>query len=387
MNADELLSLIAHGESEVLEFKLDSVRNEHLARELGALANYRGGWLILGVSDKREVVGLTRTDNEERIQHLCYSFEPPLQVEVRQVSVQGRSVLTVHLMGNYDKPYAYQSQTRQIYYMRSGTVSREATRAELRRLFQQSAQLHYEITTLQDTDWQDLHLVLVGEYLAHYRSLKMGDYSQAEQRTLLHNLALLRDDRLTLLGGLLFGQNKENYLPATGIQVVAYQGLDKADPVISNRYFGKPLIQDLPLLMDYLDIHNPASFDRPVAARQEKRRFPVPALREAVVNAICHRDYTIKGSPILIEFFTDRLVVTSPGGLPNTQTLETVKLGLVYQRNPLLVQYLYDFHYVERIGRGIAIMFAAMREQGHPDPELTAGDSYFRVTLPVRSTD
>lgn len=387
MNADELLSLIAHGESEVLEFKLDSVRNEHLARELGALANYRGGWLVLGISDKREVVGLTRDDNEERIQNLCYAFEPPLQAEARQVAVQDRSVLTVHLMGNYDKPYAYRAQTRQIYYIRSGTVSREATRAELRRLFQQSAQLHYELTTLQDTNWQDLHLMLVGEYLAHYRSLKLEDYSPAEQQTLLHNLALLRDERLTLLGGLLFGRNKENVLPATGIQVAAYQGLDKAAPVISNRYFGKPLIQDLPLLMDYLDIHNPASFDRPVAARQEKRRFPVPALREAAVNAICHRDYTIKGSPILIEFFTDRLVVTSPGGLPNTQTLETVKLGLVYQRNPLLVQYLYDFRYVERIGRGIATMFAAMREQGHPDPELTAGDSYFQVTLPARSTD
>ena len=102
MNADELLSLISYGESEVLEFKLDSVRNEHLARELGALANYRGGWLVLGISDKREVVGLTRTDNEERIQNLCYAFEPPLHVEVRQVTVQARSVLTVHLMGNYD---------------------------------------------------------------------------------------------------------------------------------------------------------------------------------------------------------------------------------------------------------------------------------------------
>ena len=387
MNIDELLSLIAGGESEVVEFKLDSARNEQLAKELGALANYRGGWLILGVSDKREVVGLTRTDNEERIQHLCYAFEPPLQLEVRKISVEDRSVLVIHLMGNYDKPYAYQSQTRQIYYIRSGTVSREATRAELRRLFQQSAQLHYELTTLQDTNWQDLYLMLVGEYLAYYRSLKLEDYSQAEQQTLLHNLALLRDDRLTLLGGLLFGRNKENILPTTGIQVATYQGLDKSALVISNRYFGKPLIQDLPLLMDYLDIHNPASFDRPVAARQEKRRFPVPALREAVVNAICHRDYTIKGSPILIEFFTDRLVVTSPGGLPNTQTLETVKLGLVYQRNPLLVQYLYDFHYVERIGRGIATLFTAMREQGNPDPELTAGDSYFRVTLPVRSTD
>jgi hypothetical protein len=79
--------------------------------------NYRGGWLILGVSDQREIVGLTRSDNEERIQHLCYAFEPPLQVEVRAVTIQDRSVLVVRLVGNHDKPYAYQSQTRQIYYL------------------------------------------------------------------------------------------------------------------------------------------------------------------------------------------------------------------------------------------------------------------------------
>jgi ATP-dependent DNA helicase RecG len=131
---------------------------------------------------------------------------------------------------------------------------------------------------------------------------------------------------LTLLGGLLFGRNKETHLPATGIQVAAYLGFDKAAPVIGNRYFGKPLIQDLPLLMDYLGLYNPASFHAPVAARRDQRPFPPTALREAVVNAICHRDHTIKGSPILIEFFTDRLTITSPGGLPNTQTLETINL-------------------------------------------------------------
>jgi ATP-dependent DNA helicase RecG len=130
-------------------------------------------------------------------------------------------------------------------------------------------------------------------------------------------------------------------------------------------------------------LYNPAAFAAPVAARQERRRFPPAAVREAVVNAICHRDYTIKGSPILIELVADRLAITSPGGLPNTQALETVKLGLVYQRNPLLVQYLYDFRYVERIGRGIATIFAAMRENGNPEPDLAAGDSYFRVTLPA----
>jgi len=77
------------------------------------------------------------------------------------------------------------------------------------------------------------------------------------------------------------------------------------------------------------------------------------------------------------------------GGLPNTQTLETIKLGLVYQRNPLLVQYLYDFRYVERIGRGITTIYAAMRESGNPEPEpeLTVGDSYFRVALPARTPE
>lgn len=383
METEELLRLIAAGESEVVEFKLDTARNEQLARELGALANYRGGWLILGVSDKREIVGVTRADNEERIQHLCYAFEPPLQVEARTVTVEGKPLLVARLAGNHDKPYAYKSQTRQIYYIRSGTVSREATRAELRRLFQQSAQLHYELTTLRDTGWQDLNLTLVSEYLTHYRSLNLESYTAAEQRTLLHNLALLREERLTLLGGLLFGRDRENYLPATGIQVAVYQGVDKAAPVSDNRYFGKPLIQDLPRVLDYLDLYNPAAFAAPVAARQERRRFPPAAVREAVVNAICHRDYTIRGGSILIELFADRLAITSPGGLPNTQTLETVKLGLVYQRNPLLVQYLYDFRYVERIGRGIATIFATMRENGNPEPELAAGDSYFRVTLPA----
>lgn len=85
VDSEELISLIAAGESEVMEFKLDSARNEQLAKELGALANYRDGWLILGISDQREIVGLTRSDNEERIQHLCYAFELPLQVEVRTV--------------------------------------------------------------------------------------------------------------------------------------------------------------------------------------------------------------------------------------------------------------------------------------------------------------
>ena len=82
-------AIIKTGENETIEFKLDKVRNEHLSKELGALANFRGGSLLLGVSDKGKIVGLTRNDNEERLQNIAYNFEPPIPLQVEKISVDG----------------------------------------------------------------------------------------------------------------------------------------------------------------------------------------------------------------------------------------------------------------------------------------------------------
>ena len=140
----DIFLMITTGENETVEFKLDQVRNEHLSKELGALANFHGGTLLLGVSNKGELVGIDRHDNEERLQNIAYSFEPPLSLKTIKHTIKNRTILEVKIFEISGKPYVYKSSTINIYYIRSGSISREATRAEVRRMFQASAELHFE---------------------------------------------------------------------------------------------------------------------------------------------------------------------------------------------------------------------------------------------------
>ena len=385
MASATIKKILENGESSTVEFKQDSVRNEHLAKELGALSNFRGGVLILGVDNRGNPVGLTREDNEERLQNICYGFEPPLQTVVERVSVDNQPIILIRIVDNDEKPYAYKSQTRNIYYVRSGTVSREATRSELRRMFQQSAELHYEALPVANTTMECLNYSLIDSFFREYRFIRLDDYNDQERRTILDNLSILRNGKSTFLGQLLFGKHPRKYIPAAGLQVGIYKGDSSASEVVDHHFFEGPMIEEIPLLFKYLALFNPAGFDNIKEARKEKKHYPDEAVREAVINAICHRDYTVKGSSIMIAFYHNRIEITSPGSLPNTQTISRIKMGMIYQRNPLLVQYLYDFRYVERLGRGIQKIIQTMHTNGNPEPEFIDGDTYFRVTLKKRT--
>ena len=382
----DLPTIIARGENETTEFKLDSVRNEHLAKELGALANFRGGKLLLGVSDKGEISGVKRDDNEERLQNVAYNFEPPLSLSVKKCEIGHKSILEVKILETAGKPYVYKSSTGNIYYIRSGSVSREATRAEVRRMFQASAELHFEITPVSGTSEKNLDLFLVNSFLMDYRSISMDDLSRDEQLALLENLSLITPARQsTVLAIILFAKNPTGFLPGCHTQVVVYEKETRESKVRGHRMFTGPLISDLPLIISFLANYNPREFDDVKGQREEFRKYPEFAVREAVVNALCHRDYTLQGAGVRIEMFENRMVVTSPGGLPNTQTLGRMKTGISYARNPLLLQYLYDYRYVERLGRGIPKIFASMKSNGNKVPELVDEDTYFQIILPAAS--
>lgn len=378
---NNITEILKKGESPVIEFKQDSVRNEQIAKELGALANFRGGKLILGVDDKGRPAGLTRDDNEERIQNICYNFEPPLQVNIKQCFIQKLPVIVIAITDNNEKPYAYKSQTRNIYYIRSGTVSREATRSELRRMFQQSGELHYEAVALANTNVQTLDYSLMASFFNDFRFISLDDYLEQEKEILLNNLSILENKSATFLGQLLFGKEPVKYIPGAGITIGVYKGKDKSSEVIDYHFFNGPLIREIPLVFKYLSLFNRKGFDNIRDQRKEKQDYPEKAVREAVINAVCHRDYTVKGSGIMINIFKDRMDIISPGCLPNTQTISKIKMGMIFQRNPLLVQYFYDFRYIERLGRGIQKIIQAMKDNGNLEPEFINGDNYFKVEL------
>lgn len=374
--------MITTGENETVEFKLDKVRNEHLAKELGALSNFRGGTLLLGVSDKGDLVGIDRNDNEERLQNIAYSFEPPLSLKIVEHIIKDRIILEVKIFEISGKPYVYKSNTRNIYYIRSGSISREATRAEVRRMFQSSAELHFEVAPVNKTSLQDFDMFLLNSFLMDYRSISLDDLDKQEQLSLLENLSLITSDhRATILGIILFGKKPVQFLPGAYVQIVVYQNNNRDSKVHDHKVFSKALIAELPMIISYLTNHNPHSFDGLKGQRVENVKYPDFALREALVNALCHRDYTLQGAGILIEIFPDSMIIQSPGGLPNTQTINRIKTGMSYARNPLLFQYLYDFKYVERLGRGVLKIIASMKSNGNKEPEFIDGNTYFKIML------
>lgn len=115
--------------------------------------------------------------------------------------------------------------------------------------------------------------------------------------------------------------------------------------------------------------------------REEKEEYPSLVLREAIVNTLVHRNYSISGSKIRIFMFDDRLEFHSPGRLPNTVTIEKMKIGISYARNPFLVKYMENLRYIDQLGRGIPMIMKSMKEVGAKEPLLQEFGEEFILTL------
>ena len=114
--------------------------------------------------------------------------------------------------------------------------------------------------------------------------------------------------------------------------------------------------------------------------REEKEAYPVVVLREAIVNSLVHRNYSISGSKIRVFMFDDRIEFRSPGRLPNTVTIEKMKIGVSYARNPFLVKYMENMRYIDQLGRGVPMLIKKMKEKGAREPLLVEqGEEFFLI--------
>jgi ATP-dependent DNA helicase RecG len=183
----------------------------------------------------------------------------------------------------------------------------------------------------------------------------------------------------TCAGILFFGRDPQAWIPHSQVRVARFQGtstthfVDRAD-----------LSGTLPEMIDAAERfirRNTRLAARVVGfRRREVTEYPYEAIREAVCNAVCHRDYRIEGASVRIMVFADRIEVNSPGGLPPGVTLANIERKHVL-RNPLIANYLYDIFYIEKWGTGIARMRRLMREHGLAEPHLEELDGFFAVTF------
>lgn len=404
MTKTELLELIRNGENSGVEFKRDDVHADSLAKEVAAVLNLEGGHILLGVEDDGTVSGLTRDlpAAEQWVMNVCREQVRPAVIPYWE-TVPWDSARVVGVMSlpadSPDKPYKAKRGTAWVTFVRVGSTSREATREEEARLYQASGMMRYDIKAVSGTTIQDLDLRRLENYLGDVlqQDSPAADDDQSWEETLL-NLDLLMRDRghvMTTVGSLLlFGNNPNRFLPQSGITATAYTADQKDYTTVDEELIRGPLV---PVVSKRGKLVETGVIDRAVdfvsrnmgteawiegGRRRRRKSFPIPAVREAIVNAVAHRDYTITVTDIEVSLYSDRLEVISPGRLPNTVTVPKMMQGYRAARNELLKEILRDYDYVEHRGMGVRRkIIEGMREHNGTKPDLIEEEDRFLVRL------
>ena len=404
MNKTELLELIANRENSRVEFKRDDIHHESLAKEMSALLNFEGGTILLGVEDDRRITGL-RKSREKVEEWVMEIARKNLQPEINPVwstvtmpddKVVGVVELPVDSPG---KPHKAKQGAAWVTFIRVGSTSRTATREEEARLYQAAQLVRYDTKAVLGTSLNDLDMDRIENY---YRDvLKRSVPAQADVdgwRRLLLNVDLLvavRDDICASVSGLLlFGDNPNRRLPQAGVTAAAFPSLEKEYNATDEERIRGPLTSRVSRRGKALE---KGVIDRTVdfvtrnmgsvawlesGRRRRKRAFPTDAVREAVVNAVAHRDYAREMTDIEVSLYSDRLEIISPGCLPNGVTVEKMRDGLRVARNEMLKEILRDYGYIEHYGMGVRKrIIKSMRDHNGTEPDLVEKDDRFTVRL------
>ena len=398
----ELLEIIANGENSGVEFKRDDIRPEQLAKEIVALVNFQGGRILLGVEDNGTISGLQRPDMEEWVMNVFADKVHPLVLpcyEEVNMGEAGRVAVLTFPQGN-SKPYVRRHKGAEEIFIRVGSTSRPATREQQMRLYEIGGMLHTEALPVSRTSSADLDWVRIENYLQDIiRDPALPDSPQTWENHLANLGFLVEPGGLcTVAGMVLFGKQPRKHLKQAGLRVFAFNGKTKEyqakldlimDAPLAARFDvrdgGRHVIDD-GLTEKFLQAIEPFITEEPNRItsglrRDKSRLYPIEAIREIVINALVHRDWT-RSVDIEVGLYADRLEVISPGGLHNSMTVEKMIAGLRYSRNTVLMETMRDYGYVDYRGMGIRNkVLPLLKAHKHPEPAFEANEDHLKTTL------
>jgi ATP-dependent DNA helicase RecG len=376
----ETRQLIAGGENSSVEFKSAQVKGESLAREIVAFANAGGGIIFLGIEDNGQITGLLpgKKYEEWTANIVRNNVIPAVQVEYSEIMIDNNKIGVIGVSKGRDKP---SQTTDHKFLIRVGSTNRTATQAELMRLFQQSGVFHFDANGVEGTSIVDLNLTKIDKYFDRYE-IDFTHESESERAALLKNTDILADDgKVTVAGLLLFGINPQRYLHNAGISFAHFKGDEITSDLIDKQNIDSTIDcqVDTALAVIKNNLLQPSSISG-VKRVDTRFMYSDKVFRELLVNACVHRNYAISGSRIRIFLFSDRIEFISPGKLPNTVTIEKLKAGVSYAVNPVIVKFMENLRYIDKLGRGIPMVCKEV-EKNHKQVIFKELGEEFKVAL------
>ena len=369
-------------ESETVELKASLAELDAALVDICALLNHRGGKLYFGVRPDHRVVGLTVADSTllKVSQKIRQKLKPEIIPEIRERSDGGKSIIEVIISEGTHKPYFVDG----VAYIRSGSESVKMPPDVLTRLIMEQQGYVWDRAICAGASFDDIDPALVKSYLTRARQVRQSDLdTETPVETALESLELLKDGKPSNAAILLFGRKPQMFIDQAEIRCAKFRGDDVTEPYSNMKVIRGAIVAQIDQTEQFIrdNIAKAAWIPKEKFEREESWEYPPDAFREAIINAVCHRDYQSSGN-VQVSIFTNSLEILNPGLLPSTLTIEALKRRHSSKpRNRLIAEMLFKIKYIEKFGSGTTKMIRVCRERGVPEPEFCEQDEDFMVTL------
>lgn len=379
--------LLTQPEGKSLEFKEKVPESLALAKTACAFANGGGGIIIIGVRDKdRTIVGLEEGEIpvlEEKVANIIYTtVEPMVASYITVHNLEGMLILKVDIFPGSMKPYHLKGRDEvEGTYIRVGSTNRKADMETVEELRRQRMNICFDEVAVLEAREEELDHENIKYYLR--KRLEVRDIPETEiTRDFLVKIRTLKkiDDHAypTVGGVLLFSKDPTKYLSNAVVKCARFKGQEMDDFLDQKEVVG-PLFKQVEEVIAFFrrNVRRGAKIEG--VYRKEEYEYPLGAVREAVVNAICHRDYSRRGADIKFAIFDNRLEVTSPGSLPPQISLRDLGTGVSELRNRVIGRIFNEIGLIEGWGTGIRRIKQLLEKRGLKPPEFQEQANFFKV--------
>jgi ATP-dependent DNA helicase RecG len=366
MTPEELQLLIKEGEGLTVEFK--EKYSPKIVQDIVAFANTKGGYILLGVADNCSVKGETLTNKiKAEIIDLARHCEPSINIKsIKQIG----KVVVIEVVEGEEQPYSCAAG----YYRRLDAVTQKMTQKEIHLVYKNVTKISFEELINKEISWDDI----AKEKIKTFFDEAGISINKIYPQEILSSLNLATKATIKNAGVLFFAAKPRNFILQCQMTLVAFKGTGRVD-IYDRKEIQDDLLTQFNEAIIFLQKHLNVRSEIKGVNRKDICEIPLEALREAVANAIIHRDYSMRGTSIMVEVHQDRVVISNPGGLPSGMTMRSLE-NMSIRRNELIADMFARLGKVERMGTGINRMRTAAKAAGISAPKF-ASNLFFTITF------
>ena len=382
MNSEKLIkSLLRQGEGEHLELK-ERVRKDEIGKTVCSFLNHEGGQILIGISESKKVLGIPDAEKweSELKSYLTSAIIPDTPIMVSREKKGAKELILIKVWSGTKQPYIFDGSI----YFRRGENTVRATSQEISDLIhnRQKTDLHWERQAALGVELEDLDIQEIQKTIDRSIHESRLDDSQRNPIDFLSHFGLFQNGHFTNAAVVLFAKNPARFIPQARVRIAFLEKGKTADQFIDDKLLEGNLFKNIFSIVDFLEkyLNTSRKFDQKNWERQDNYVVPMDALREGVINALAHRDYSLPTASMSVIIYTDRIEIFNSGKSP-LKASELKRSHLSMPVNPDISHMIFLRGFMEKIGRGTIKIMDACKEAGLKDPSWTITEKSVKLSF------